>query len=482
MKTLCLLAVLAGAVGITALATDPVPLQQPTLAINYLIRIKANSDSLGDIIPFAGGSLLESDNVVPAHGQILAIADNVGLFSKIGTNYGGDGQSTFALPDLRGRSVGGRGASFAYAGTTGNSSVTLQPENLPPSLGGTSVPVTRISPTIGLSQLVRYSGFYPSGGTSVEGDLIGEIRTSASFASPPAGSQFYMAEGQPIPSSDGPQITVFFTYFQKPGSRPDEFYLPDLRDRVTITQGMTPGTLGSLTTGQIVGSNSFLLTDDVLPGAPSQMPILTYGASIALNYGIVVEGIHPNANDAFSDYDYVIGQIVPFAFDLSRMPSNIVPLDGRLLSVSTYPALFSVIGTTYGGDGRSNFAVPDARGRTLIGATGEPGILGGITETFLTSDQIPLSPPSPPLLSNARVLHRLKDRLDDAQKIDDPDHQEEAIDRVRGLLKLARRNIDLDSRKGQLLRKLIHARTLDNPDRRKTLVKRLRNKLERLRN
>jgi microcystin-dependent protein len=38
-------------------------------------------------------------------GQLLPIAENETLFQLIGTTYGGDGQSTFALPDLRGRSI-----------------------------------------------------------------------------------------------------------------------------------------------------------------------------------------------------------------------------------------------------------------------------------------------------------------------------------------------------------------------------------------
>lgn len=44
-------------------------------------------------------------------GQILAISQNTALFSILGTTYGGNGQTTFALPDLRGRSVKGAGQS-----------------------------------------------------------------------------------------------------------------------------------------------------------------------------------------------------------------------------------------------------------------------------------------------------------------------------------------------------------------------------------
>lgn len=59
-----------------------------------------------------------------------------------------------------------------------------------------------------------------------------------------------------------------------------------------------------------------------------------------------------------------IGQIQPFGFSFN--PVNWVPCDGRLLSISEYEALYTLIGTTYGGDGVSNFAVPDLRGRVPI--------------------------------------------------------------------------------------------------------------------
>ena len=62
---------------------------------------------LGEVIMFAG-------NFAPrgwafCQGQILAIAQNTALFSILGTTYGGNGQTTFALPDFRGRSPVGTG-------------------------------------------------------------------------------------------------------------------------------------------------------------------------------------------------------------------------------------------------------------------------------------------------------------------------------------------------------------------------------------
>jgi len=64
--------------------------------------------------PFVGEIRLFAGNFAPAgwafcDGQVQSIAENVALFSLIGTTYGGDGQTTFNLPDLRGRAMVGAG-------------------------------------------------------------------------------------------------------------------------------------------------------------------------------------------------------------------------------------------------------------------------------------------------------------------------------------------------------------------------------------
>ena len=58
--------------------------------------------------PYVGEIRMFAGNFAPAgwmfcEGQLLPIAENETLFNLIGTTYGGDGQSTFSLPDLRGR-------------------------------------------------------------------------------------------------------------------------------------------------------------------------------------------------------------------------------------------------------------------------------------------------------------------------------------------------------------------------------------------
>jgi microcystin-dependent protein len=58
-------------------------------------------------------------------GQLLPISENETLFNLIGTTYGGDGQSTFALPDLRGRITLHQGNGFTLAETGGAEEITL---------------------------------------------------------------------------------------------------------------------------------------------------------------------------------------------------------------------------------------------------------------------------------------------------------------------------------------------------------------------
>ena len=68
---------------------------------------------LGQIMPFAGR--FAPRGWAFCNGALLSIAQNQGLFSLLGTYYGGNGVSTFALPDLRGRAIlGSTGGGGAY--------------------------------------------------------------------------------------------------------------------------------------------------------------------------------------------------------------------------------------------------------------------------------------------------------------------------------------------------------------------------------
>lgn len=69
-----------------------------------------------------------------------------------------------------------------------------------------------------------------------------------------------------------------------------------------------------------------------------------------------------------------IGEIRMFAFGTRGAPNGWQACDGSLLPISQYDALFALIGTTYGGDGQTTFAVPDLRGRLPIHQGAGPGL------------------------------------------------------------------------------------------------------------
>jgi microcystin-dependent protein len=80
--------------------------------------------------PYVGEIRMFAGNFAPAgwmfcEGQLLPISEYETLFNLIGTTYGGDGQSTFALPDLRGRLPLHQGNGFILAETGGAEEITL---------------------------------------------------------------------------------------------------------------------------------------------------------------------------------------------------------------------------------------------------------------------------------------------------------------------------------------------------------------------
>ena len=86
--------------------------------------------------PYVGEIRMFAGNFAPAgwqfcEGQLLPISENETLFQLIGTTYGGDGESTFAMPDLRGRLPLHAGNGFILAETGGAEEVTLTVQQIP---------------------------------------------------------------------------------------------------------------------------------------------------------------------------------------------------------------------------------------------------------------------------------------------------------------------------------------------------------------
>ena len=198
---------------------------------------------LGSIRTFAGN--FDPGGSADANGQLLQIRNNTAVFSLLGTNFGGDGTSTFGLPNLNGTALVGSGTAaglgqFDLGTTAGAANETLTVAELPPNLGGTSSGVDNYQPSLPVTYLIHTGGIFPS------------------------------------------------------------------RDGI---------------------------------GAPS--------------VGL-------------------IGEIVPFAGNFA--PDGYMVAAGQLLSIRDNTALFSILGTTYGGDGRTTFALPDLRGRDITGWSGINGV------------------------------------------------------------------------------------------------------------
>ncbi|MBL8045418.1 MAG: phage tail protein [Anaerolineales bacterium] len=91
----------------------------------------------------------------------------------------------------------------------------------------------------------------------------------------------------------------------------------------------------------------------------------------------------------------------PFVAEIRIFPFNFAPrgwawCDGQLLPLSQNTALFSLLGTTYGGNGKSNFALPDLQGRAPMHPGQGPGLslhdlgeIGGIETVTLLESEIP---------------------------------------------------------------------------------------------
>lgn len=93
-------------------------------------------------------------------------------------------------------------------------------------------------------------------------------------------------------------------------------------------------------------------------------------------------------------YECFLGQIQPIGFGYA--PKGWALCQGQLLPINSNQALFSLLGTTFGGDGRTTFALPDLRARVPVGAGQGPGLSnqpqgnrGGAEQVSLLATQIP---------------------------------------------------------------------------------------------
>ena len=87
--------------------------------------------------------------------------------------------------------------------------------------------------------------------------------------------------------------------------------------------------------------------------------------------------------------NHFVGEIRIVGFNYA--PAGWALCNGQLLTIASYTALFSLLGTTFGGNGRTNFRLPDLRGRSPVHPGTGPGLspinwgeMGGSEDTTLT--------------------------------------------------------------------------------------------------
>ena len=126
------------------------------------------------------------------------------------------------------------------------------------------------------------------------------------------------------------------------------FGLPNLADAAPVGAGQGPN-LPPVALGQQLGG--------IVPG-------------LGVNYLIATEGASPpgGGSGAFPDTGQYLGQVI--AYGGAQPPPGWSQCDGSLIPIADNQPLFQVIGTSYGGDGEKDFALPDLRGRMVMGSAG----------------------------------------------------------------------------------------------------------------
>jgi microcystin-dependent protein len=348
-------------------------------------------------------------------GQILSITNNEALFSILGTLYGGNGVTNFALPDFRMRipvdSGQAPGLSPWDVGemlgvtqvTFATTEIPAHTHSLPPPYGvsgstGGSQPRENWKPSLGFTCLINIEGLYPLATQTVFEPFLGQMPL---FAGNYAGNGAAIASGQLLPIS---QNTALFSLLgtNYGGDGQITFSLPDLRGRTPMGIGQGAG-LTTRSLGQKQGQEIVTMTAPQLPAhdhivsfAPpfgyvtgttgSNQPQNLVQPSIALQFLIATNGEVPSITVTATNK--MIGEIQLYAG--TNVPGGWAPCNGQLLQVSAYPALFSVISNSFGGDGTTTFALPDLSGRVSVGTTNEqPGAKYGAEQAAMTLAQMP---------------------------------------------------------------------------------------------
>jgi microcystin-dependent protein len=279
-------------------------------------------------LPYLGEiQILSFQNPIPqgwaaCNGQLLPINQNQGLFSILGTMYGGDGRVNFALPDLRSRMPVMDGAGLTIATKTGTESETLNITQVPTHVHG------------------------------VSGLTLGSSASAATLRSPVNAVPAVEARGVTAPYSSNASSAM--------------------------------------------GAQAIAGFAPVLATAGSSQAHANMAPYLAMQYVISLQGIFPNQDGPLqSNREPFVGEIMMFAGDFT--PAGWARCEGQLLPVSQNTALFSLLGTYFGGNGITTFGLPNLAGKTPVmsgsagfGTTYDHAQDGGVESVTLLPTEIPV--------------------------------------------------------------------------------------------
>ena len=249
--------------------------------------------------PYIGEIRMFGGNFAPAgwalcDGQPMAISENDALFTLIGTTYGGDGQTTFNLPNLQSRFPVHMGTlagnTFTLAEQAGVEEVTLTTQQIPIH----THPASCDDPAT------------PNAGNS-----------------PTPGSHIWASQSatgiyEPVFDAQNPQVTM--------------------------------------------NANA------ALPAGVSQ-PHENMTPFLVVNFIISLFGIFPTQGGGGPGDEPFLGELKIFSFNFA--PGGWAMCNGQFLPINQNQALFSLLGTMYGGNGQTTFALPNLQGRTPIHVGGQ---------------------------------------------------------------------------------------------------------------
>ena len=390
-------------------ANTPIDDDQPSIVLNQVVVESgffpsrdgdgdASGIPLGAIRTFANNVAAQGGTAggeQPAIGETLSIAQQSPLYSLLGAQYGGNGFTTFGLPNLAGTVMvgSGNGGPFGqiFDGESyGQHSVSLTSASLPTAIGGGGQPISNDQPSMAVTYLINVDGSFGGAGNL---DVAGMI---VPFLGDFAPSGYMIAAGQVLSIADHPALFTQLGNTYGGNANQGTFALPDLQGHTVIGAG-DPG-LGILGAplGQVTGSDTMSVTKADLPFTlGSDEPIDNQQPSVALTYLICTDGAFLAAGGGpLADIPY-LGEIIAFAG--TRIPDGWTVAAGQLLSIAQNQALFVSIGTTYGGNGVSTFELPNLVGRDVVGSGTGAGLSGSPTTNYTDgmtfgSDSIALTP------------------------------------------------------------------------------------------